>query len=133
MNNPAANETSIASASPTHIEVRGARVHNLRNVNVDIPLGQLVGVCGVSGSGKSSLALGVLYAEGSRRYLEALSTYTRRRMGQAARAGQTPVRRRSSPIVSASLIYRFEGIPKPIMQPVNTTPHPQGGSRNDLR
>ena len=56
MNNPAANETSIASASPTHIEVRGARVHNLRNVNVDIPLGQLVGVCGVSGSGKSSLA-----------------------------------------------------------------------------
>ena len=86
MNNPAANETSIASASPTHIEVRGARVHNLRNVNVDIPLGQLVGVCGVSGSGKSSLALGVLYAEGSRRYLEALSTYTRRRLTQASRA-----------------------------------------------
>ena len=92
MNNPAANETSIASASPTHIEVRGARVHNLRNVNVDIPLGQLVGVCGVSGSGKSSLALGVLYAEGSRRYLEALSTYTRRRMGQAARADVDEVR-----------------------------------------
>ena len=54
-------------------------------------------------------------------------------MGKAARAGQTPVRRRSPPIVSASLIYRFEGIPKPIMQPVNTTPHPLGGSRNDLR
>ena len=92
MNHPAANKTSIASANPTHIEVRGARVHNLRNVNVDIPLGQLVGVCGVSGSGKSSLALGVLYAEGSRRYLEALSTYTRRRMGQAARADVDEVR-----------------------------------------
>ena len=92
MNHPAANKTSIASANPTHIEVRGARVHNLRNVNVDIPLGQLVGMCGVSGSGKSSLALGVLYAEGSRRYLEALSTYTRRRMGQAARADVDEVR-----------------------------------------
>ena len=92
MNHPAANKTSIASANPTHIEVRGARVHNLRNANVDIPLGQLVGVCGVSGSGKSSLALGVLYAEGSRRYLEALSTYTRRRMGQAARADVDEVR-----------------------------------------
>ena len=85
-------KTSITPASPSHIEVRGARVHNLRNVNVDIPLGQLVGVCGVSGSGKSSLALGVLYAEGSRRYLEALSTYTRRRMGQAARADVDEVR-----------------------------------------
>ena len=92
MNHPAANKTSITPASPSHIEVRGARVHNLRNVNVDIPLGQLVGVCGVSGSGKSSLALGVLYAEGSRRYLEALSTYTRRRMGQAARADVDEVR-----------------------------------------
>ena len=92
MNHPAANKTSIASANPTHIEVHGARVHNLRNVNVDIPLGQLVSVCGVSGSGKSSLALGVLYAEGSRRYLEALSTYTRRRMGQAARADVDEVR-----------------------------------------
>ena len=66
--------------------VRGARVHNLKNVDVDIPLNRIVGVAGVSGSGKSSLALGVLYAEGSRRYLEALSTYTRRRMTQAARA-----------------------------------------------
>ncbi len=66
--------------------VRGARVHNLKNVDVDIPLNQIVGVAGVSGSGKSSLALGVLYAEGSRRYLEALSTYTRRRMTQAAKA-----------------------------------------------
>ena len=68
------------------IKVRGARVHNLKNIDVDIPLNRIVGIAGVSGSGKSSLALGVLYAEGSRRYLEALSTYTRRRMTQAARA-----------------------------------------------
>ena len=71
---------------PQAIEVRGARVHNLKNIDIDIPLGELVGVAGVSGSGKSSLALGVLYAEGSRRYLEALSTYTRRRLTQAGRA-----------------------------------------------
>lgn len=73
-------------ARPESIEVRGARVHSLKNVDVDVPLGELVGVAGVSGSGKSSLALGVLYAEGSRRYLEALSTYTRRRLTQASRA-----------------------------------------------
>ena len=73
-------------ARPESIEVRGARVHNLKDVDVDVPLGELVGVAGVSGSGKSSLALGVLYAEGSRRYLEALSTYTRRRLTQASRA-----------------------------------------------
>ena len=73
-------------ARPESIEVRGARVHNLKNVDVDVPLGELVGVAGVSGSGKSLLALGVLYAEGSRRYLEALSTYTRRRLTQASRA-----------------------------------------------
>ena len=66
--------------------IRGAKVHNLQNVDVEIPLGKIVGIAGVSGSGKSSLALGVLYAEGSRRYLEALSTYTRRRMTQASRA-----------------------------------------------
>ena len=71
---------------PQAIEVRGARVHNLKNIDIDIPLGELVGVAGVSGSGKSSLALGVLYAEGSRRYLEALSMYTRRRLTQASRA-----------------------------------------------
>ena len=71
---------------PAHIEVRGARVHNLKNIDVDIPLNRLVGIAGVSGSGKSSLALGILYAEGSRRYLESLSTYTRRRMTQATRA-----------------------------------------------
>ena len=68
------------------IKIRGARVHNLKNVDVDVPLGKIVGIAGVSGSGKSSLALGVLYAEGSRRYLDALSTYTRRRMTQAAKA-----------------------------------------------
>lgn len=66
--------------------IRGAKVHNLKNIDLDIPLGKIVGIAGVSGSGKSSLALGVLYAEGSRRYLEALSTYTRRRMTQASRA-----------------------------------------------
>ena len=71
---------------PQVIEVRGARVHNLKDIDVDIPLGKLVGIAGVSGSGKSSLALGVLYAEGSRRYLEALSTYTRRRLTQAEHA-----------------------------------------------
>ena len=75
-----------AVTQPTLIEVRGARVHNLRDIDVDIPLHQLVGIAGVSGSGKSSLAMGVLYAEGSRRYVEALSAYTRRRMAQAPRA-----------------------------------------------
>ncbi len=72
--------------APETMEIRGARVHNLKNIDVDIPLGQLVAIAGVSGSGKSSLALGTLYAEGSRRYLEALSTYTRRRISQAGRA-----------------------------------------------
>ena len=71
---------------PDKILIRGARVHNLKNIDVDIPLNKIVGIAGVSGSGKSSLALGVLYAEGSRRYLESLSTYTRRRMTQAAKA-----------------------------------------------
>ena len=68
------------------IKIRGARVHNLKNIDVDVPLNQIVGIAGLSGSGKSSLALGVLYAEGSRRYLDALSTYTRRRMTQASKA-----------------------------------------------
>ncbi len=68
------------------ILIRGAQVHNLKNIDVDVPLNKIVGIAGVSGSGKSSLALGVLYAEGSRRYLDALSTYTRRRMTQAAKA-----------------------------------------------
>ena len=73
-------------AEPRAIRIRNAHVHNLKNIDVDIPLHKIVGIAGVSGSGKSSLALGVLYAEGSRRYLEALSTYTRRRMTQAAKA-----------------------------------------------
>lgn len=77
---------------PTAIEVRGARVHNLKNIDVNIPLNRITAIAGVSGSGKSSLALGVLYAEGSRRYLESLSTYTRRRMTQAAKASVDEVR-----------------------------------------
>lgn len=79
-------EGGAAFHEPQAIEVRGARVHNLKNIDVDVPLHELVGIAGVSGSGKSSLALGVLYAEGSRRYLEALSTYTRRRISQTTRA-----------------------------------------------
>ncbi len=94
-------------SQPDHIQVRGARVHNLKNVDVDIPLGKFVGIAGVSGSGKSSLALGVLYAEGSRRYLDALSTYTRRRISQSARAAVDEVR-----YVPAALALRQRpGIP----------------------
>ncbi|WP_167202712.1 excinuclease ABC subunit UvrA [Actinomyces respiraculi] len=78
-------EPIVPSSGPSVIQVRGARVHNLRSVDVNVPLGRLVAVAGVSGSGKSSLALGTLYAEGARRYLESLSTYTRRRLTQAAR------------------------------------------------
>lgn len=77
---------------PETIEVRGARVHNLKGVDVDVPLRRIVGIAGVSGSGKSSLALGVLYSEGSRRYLDSLSTYTRRRIAQSARAHVDEVR-----------------------------------------
>lgn len=90
-----------------NIEVRGARVHNLKNINVDIPLGKIVGIAGVSGSGKSSLALGVLYAEGSRRYLESLSTYTRRRMTQAAKADVDDLRY----IPSAIALHQRPGVP----------------------
>ncbi len=85
-------DQKFVSSAPRAIEVRGARVHNLKNVDVDVPLNQIVGIAGVSGSGKSSLALGVLYAEGSRRYLESLSTYTRRRMTGAAAAQVDEVR-----------------------------------------
>ena len=92
---------------PKKIEVRGARVHNLKNVDVDIPLNCIVGISGVSGSGKSSLALGVLYAEGSRRYLESLSTYTRRRMTGASRAQVDDIR-----YVPASLaLHQRPGVP----------------------
>lgn len=80
------NEKTQEKVIPNKIKVRNASVHNLKHIDVDIPLNQIVGIAGVSGSGKSSLALGVLYAEGSRRYLDALSTYTRRRMTQASRA-----------------------------------------------
>lgn len=80
------NVTETEKTQPDKILIRGARVHNLKNIDVDIPLGRMTAIAGVSGSGKSSLALGVLYAEGSRRYLEALSAYTRRRMTQAAEA-----------------------------------------------
>ena len=99
--------TTHKSEAPRHIEVRGAKVHNLKNIDVDVPLGQIVGIAGVSGSGKSSLALGILYAEGSRRYLESLSTYTRRRMTQAQRADVDEVR-----YVPASLALRQRpGVP----------------------
>lgn len=92
---------------PSCIEVRGARVHNLKDIDVDVPLDSFVGIAGVSGSGKSSLALGVLYAEGSRRYLDALSTYTRRRIAQTARADVDAVR-----YVPAALALRQRpGIP----------------------
>ena len=86
------------------IEVRGARVHNLKDVDVHIPLNQVVGIAGVSGSGKSSLALGVLYAEGSRRYMEALSTYTRRRISQTGRADVAEV---LAQIVARRLVGTF--------------------------
>ena len=93
--------------TPVAIEVRGARKNNLRNLDVDIPLGRIVGVAGVSGSGKSSLALGVVYAEGSRRYLESLSTYTRRRMTQAARAEVDDVRY----VPAALALHQRPGVP----------------------
>lgn len=92
---------------PMKIEVRGARVHNLKNIDVDIPLNKIVGIAGVSGSGKSSLALGVLYAEGSRRYLESLSTYTRRRMTQAEKASVDDVRY----VPAALALHQRPGVP----------------------
>ncbi|MDE6704051.1 MAG: excinuclease ABC subunit UvrA [Muribaculaceae bacterium] len=90
-----------------NIEIRGAKVHNLKNIDVDIPLGKIVGIAGVSGSGKSSLALGVLYAEGSRRYLEALSTYTRRRISQASRADVEDIRY----VPAAVALHQRPGVP----------------------
>ena len=92
---------------PKAIQVRGARVHNLKNIDVDVPLGKLVAIAGVSGSGKSSLSLGVLYAEGSRRYLEALSTYTRRRMTQAEKAQVDEVRY----VPAALALHQRPGVP----------------------
>lgn len=90
-----------------HIEIRGARVHNLKNINIDVPLGEIVGIAGVSGSGKSSLALGVIYAEGSRRYLEALSTYTRRRIAQSTRADVEEIRY----VPAAVALHQRPGVP----------------------
>ena len=95
------------SRLPSCMEVRGARVHNLKNIDVDIPLHKITAIAGVSGSGKSSLALGVLYAEGSRRYLESLSTYTRRRMTQAARAHVDDVRY----VPAALALHQRQGVP----------------------
>ena len=95
------------TAPATAVEVRGARVHNLQGIDVDVPLNTLVAIAGVSGSGKSSLAMGVLYAEGSRRYIEALSTYTRRRMAQAARADVDTVRH----IPAALALRQRPGVP----------------------
>lgn len=92
---------------PNFIKIRNAHVHNLKHINVDIPLHQIVGIAGVSGSGKSSLALGVLYAEGSRRYLDALSTYTRRRMTQAPRAQVDEVLH----IPAALALHQRPGVP----------------------
>lgn len=89
------------------IIIRGAKVHNLKNIDVDVPLHKIVGIAGVSGSGKSSLALGVLYAEGSRRYLDALSTYTRRRMTQAAKAQVDEVLH----VPAALALHQRPGIP----------------------
>ena len=96
-----------SSALPAAIRVRGARVHNLKNIDVDVPLHKIVGIAGVSGSGKSSLALGVLYAEGSRRYLEALSTYTRRRMTQAEKAQVDEIRY----VPAALALHQRPGVP----------------------
>ncbi len=93
--------------APQHIIVRGAKVHNLKNIDVDIPLGKLVAIAGVSGSGKSSLALGTLYAEGSRRYMEALSTYTRRRITQAGRAEVDEIKH----VPAALALHQRPGIP----------------------
>lgn len=101
----------IVFREPAAIEVRGARVHNLKDIDVDIPLHQMVGIAGVSGSGKSSLALGVLFAEGSRRYLEALSTYTRRRISQTTRAQVDEVLHVPAPSRCASALPRPGCIP----------------------
>lgn len=97
----------MSETKPDKIHVAGAKVHNLKNINVDIPLNHIVGIAGVSGSGKSSLALGVLYAEGSRRYLDSLSTYTRRRMTQAPRANVDEVLH----VPAAIALHQRPGVP----------------------
>ena len=112
------------------IKIRGARVHNLKNIDVDVPLGKIVGIAGVSGSGKSSLALGVLYAEGSRRYLDALSTYTRRRMTQAAKASvdevlYVPAARRAGHSQHLRHWHRAAEQPAADVLPLGVPPLPQ--------
>ena len=81
----AAGDLPVPGTLPTVIAVRGARHNNLQDVDVDVPLWRTVAVVGVSGSGKTSLAIGTLYAEGMQRFLESLSTYSRRRLSQARR------------------------------------------------
>ena len=109
---------------PQAVQIRNAHVHNLKNIDVDIPLHQIVGIAGVSGSGKSSLALGVLYAEGSRRYLDALSTYTRRRMTQAARAGVDEVLY----VPAALALHQRPGVPDRAL-PLRKGGHPAAKAR----
>lgn len=101
------SENKTFKSNIQKIQIRGARVHNLKNINVDVPLNQIVAIAGVSGSGKSSLALGVLYAEGSRRYLESLSTYTRRRMTQASKAGVDEILH----VPAALALHQRPGVP----------------------
>ncbi|HCJ90861.1 MAG TPA: excinuclease ABC subunit A, partial [Acidaminococcaceae bacterium] len=101
------NSNPEGKTQPACIEVRGARVHNLKGIDVDVPLHTITAIAGVSGSGKSSLALGVLYSEGSRRYLEALSTYTRRRMTQAEKAQVDDVRY----VPAALALHQRPGVP----------------------
>ena len=101
------SENKTFKSNIQKIQIRGARVHNLQNINVDVPLNQIVAIAGVSGSGKSSLALGVLYAEGSRRYLESLSTYTRRRMTQASKASVDEILH----VPAALALHQRPGVP----------------------
>ena len=101
------SENKTFKSNIQKIQIRGARVHNLKNINVDVPLNQIVAIAGVSGSGKSSLALGVLYAEGSRRYLESLSTYTRRRMTQASKASEDEILH----VPAALALHQRPGVP----------------------
>ena len=101
------SENKTFKSNIQKIQIRGARMHNLKNINVDVPLNQIVAIAGVSGSGKSSLALGVLYAEGSRRYLESLSTYTRRRMTQASKASVDEILH----VPAALALHQRPGVP----------------------
>jgi ABC-type sugar transport system ATPase subunit len=98
---------------PQFIEIRGARVNNLKNIDVDIPLGKIIGICGVSGSGKSSLALGVLYSEGFRKYLNALSAYSKRRISQPKKAKIDSIRYLPRPRSLCASVLRFPALEAP--------------------